>query len=324
MPALDQSVILGHNLGWIGSTGEGGGAISYCKLLQSGELDRRLDRLQELLEPCRLCPRECGALRLSGERGQCGAGREAEIASFGPHFGEERPLVGRGGSGTIFFSFCNLHCLFCQNYEISRGAVGKAVSAAELADMALSLQKKGCENINLVTPTHYLPQIVEAIAIAAGQGLKLPLVYNCGGYERVESLRLLEGIVDLYMPDLKYAGEKEAEKYSQVSDYPQVARESIKEMHRQVGDLVLDQEGVARRGLLIRHLVMPGGVAGTAALMEFIARKISPRTAVNIMGQYHPAYQAHRFPEINRRITREEYLEALAAARESSPGFQLL
>lgn len=293
-------------------------------MLQSGELNRRLARIRGLLEPCRLCPRECGALRLSGERGECGAGSEAEIASFGPHFGEERPLVGRGGSGTIFFSFCNLHCAFCQNFEISRGMAGDTVTAAALAEMMLSLEKRGCENINLVTPTHYLPQIVEALALAAGRGLALPLVYNCGGYEKVESLRLLEEIVDLYMPDLKFAGEEEAKKYSRAGDYPRVAREAIKEMHRQVGDLALDEEGIARKGLLVRHLVMPGGVAGTAGLMEFIAREVSPRTAVNVMDQYHPAYQANRFPEINRRVTRQEYLEALAAARESGPGFQFL
>ena len=293
-------------------------------MLQSGELERRLARFRELLEPCLLCPRECGALRLSGERGECGAGKDAEIASFGPHFGEERPLVGRGGSGTIFFAFCNLRCAFCQNFEISRGMAGDPASAAELAEMMLALEKRGCENINLVTPTHYLPQIVEALTLAAGGGLALPLVYNCGGYERVESLRLLEGIIDLYMPDLKFAGEEEARKYSQVNDYPRVAREAIKEMHRQVGDLVLDQEGIALKGLLVRHLVMPGGVAGTAGLMEFIAREVSPRTAVNVMDQYHPAYQASRFPEINRRITRREYLEALAAAKENGPGFQLL
>lgn len=283
-----------------------------------------MERLQELLEPCRLCPRECGALRISGERGECGAGKEAEISSFGPHYGEERPLVGRGGSGTIFFAFCSLRCVFCQNFEISWGLVKETATAAELAEIMLGLQRRGCENINLVTPTHYLPQIVEALAIAAGKGLQLPLVYNCSGYERIEALRLLDGVVDIYMPDFKYSDEKMAQKYSQVSGYPRIAREALQEMHRQVGDLMLDEPGVALRGLLIRHLVMPGGAAGTAAVMEFIARQISPHSRINIMEQYRPAHLADRYPAINRRITRGEYLEALAAARECGPGFHLL
>ncbi len=301
-----------------------GEIISYCKLLEKGELRSRVEELQRLLEPCRLCPRECGALRLSGERGECGAGKEAEISSFGPHYGEERPLVGRGGSGTIFFAFCSLHCVFCQNFEISRGLVKETATAAELAGIMLELQRRGCENINLVTPTHYLPQIVEALAIAAGAGLQLPLVYNCGGYERLEALRLLDGIVDIYMPDFKYSDEQKARKYSQVGDYPRIAREALQEMHRQSGDLEVDESGVAQKGLLIRHLVMPGDAAGTAGVMEFIARRISPHSRINIMEQYRPAYLTDRYPEINRRITRREYLEALAAARECGPGFQLL
>lgn len=309
---------LGHNL-------RGGGqAIVYHELLESGELEVRLARLRELLEPCRLCPRECGARRVSGERGACGAGKEAEIASFGPHFGEERPLVGRGGSGTIFFAFCNLRCVFCQNFEISRGIVRKTATAADLAEIMLNLEKRGCENINLVTPTHYLPQIVEGLLIAASEGLRLPLVFNCGGYERVASLQLLQGIIDIYMPDFKYTDEAPARKYSRIGDYPAVARAALKEMQRQVGDLTLDREGVALRGLLIRHLIMPGGIAGTAGLMEFIAREVSPRAGINLMDQYHPAYRSHRYPEINRPITRREYHEALLAARESGPGFHLL
>lgn len=284
----------------------------------------RVERLNELLEPCRICPRECGALRISGERGECGAGKEIEISSFGPHHGEEGPLVGRGGSGTIFFAFCSLHCVFCQNFEISRGLVRNSVTASGLAEIMLGLQERGCENINLVTPTHYLPQIVEAVAVAAGRGLQLPLVYNCGGYERIESLRLLERIIDIYMPDFKYDDEKTARKYSGVSGYPRIAQEALREMHRQVGDLSLDEDGAALKGLLIRHLVMPGDLAGTAGLMEFIARQISPRSWINIMEQYRPAYLTDRYPEIDRRITRQEYLEALAAARASGPGFNLL
>lgn len=285
---------------------------------------RRVSLLKEMLEPCNLCPRECGASRISGERGECGAGKDAEISSFGPHFGEEAPLVGRGGSGTIFFAFCSLRCAFCQNFEISRGKEKYAVTTVELAGIMLELQGRGCENINLVTPTHYLPQITEALAVAAEGGLQLPLVYNCSGYERVKSLRLLNGIIDIYMPDFKYADEKIARKYSRVSDYPRISREAIKEMHRQVGDLTVDKKGVASKGLLIRHLVMPGDVSGTAELMKFIAREISSNSWINIMDQYHPAYLAYRYPEINRRVTLREFAEALAAARESGPGFNLL
>ncbi|NMD42113.1 MAG: radical SAM protein [Firmicutes bacterium] len=298
--------------------------MSYGQLFESGALHLRVERLNELLEPCRICPRECGALRISGERGECGAGKEIEISSFGPHHGEEGPLVGRGGSGTIFFAFCSLHCVFCQNFEISRGLVRNSVTASGLAEIMLGLQERGCENINLVTPTHYLPQIVEAVAVAAGRGLQLPLVYNCGGYERIESLRLLERIIDIYMPDFKYDDEKTARKYSGVSGYPRIARAALREMHRQVGDLSLDEDGAALKGLLIRHLVMPGDLAGTAGLMEFIARQISPRSWINIMEQYRPAYRTDRYPEIDRRITRREYLDALAAAGESGPGFNLL
>lgn len=296
----------------------------YVELHERGELERRAALLKEMLEPCSLCPRECGALRRSGRRGECGAGENIEISSFGPHFGEEAPLVGSGGSGTVFFAFCSLRCVFCQNHEISRGRHKYTVTAAELAGIMLELQRRGCANINLVTPTHYTPQIVEALLIAAEGGLRLPLVYNCGGYERVEILRLLRGIVDIYMPDIKYAEEQIARKYSEVRDYPQKVRQAVKEMHDQVGDLQLDEKGVALKGLLIRHLVLPEGLAGTAGLMEFVARELSPRSWINIMDQYHPACLAHRHPEINRRITRREYLEALAAAGKAGPHFNLL
>ncbi len=301
-----------------------GGKVNYSELCKRGELGRRAALLKEMLAPCILCPRKCGALRRSGERGECGAGETVEISSYGPHFGEEAPLVGSGGSGTIFFAFCNMRCVFCQNYEISRGKHSSTVTTADLARIMLELQRRGCANINLVTPTHYSPQIVEALLTAAEGGLRLPLVYNCGGYERVGTLRLLEGIVDIYMPDLKYAGEEAARKYSGISRYPAVARQAIIEMHRQVGDLELDQEGTALRGLLIRHLVMPENLGGTAELMEFVARELSPAAWINIMDQYHPAYLAHRYPEINRRINRGELLEALAAAGKAGPGFNLL
>lgn len=302
----------------------GEGTVSYSELFERGELKRRAALLKETLEPCTVCPRECGALRRSGERGECGAGDGIEISSFGPHFGEEAPLVGSGGSGTLFFAFCSLRCVFCQNHEISRGKQKYTVTAAELAGIMLELQRRGCANINLVTPTHYTPQIVEALLIAAEGGLQLPLVYNCGGYEKVETLRLLEGIVDIYMPDLKYAGEEAARKYSGINHYPAIARQAIMEMHRQVGDLEVDNKGAALKGLLIRHLVMPENLGGTTELMEFVARQISPNSWINIMDQYHPAYLAQRYPEINRRITRREYLDALAGAGKAGPGFNLL
>ena len=298
--------------------------MSYIELYQTGELAKKISVLKESLEPCRLCPRECGASRVSGERGQCGAGKDAEISSFGPHFGEEPPLVGGGGSGTVFFAFCSLRCVFCQNFETSRGMDKYAVNTTELAEIMLKLQKRGCVNINLVTPTHYIPQILDALLAACEQGLKLPLVYNCSGYERLEILRQLDGIVDIYMPDIKYADKNIALKYSQILDYPRVAKEALKEMHKQVGDLVLNEEGIAIKGLLIRHLVMPGGLAGTASLMKFIAEEISPKSWINIMDQYYPTYLADRYPEINRRSTRKEYLEALKAAEQASPSFNLI
>lgn len=298
--------------------------MNCLNLNRTGELHQRVLQLKDLLVSCDLCPRECGAQRLAGERGECGAGKQVEISGFGPHFGEEFPLVGRGGSGTIFFAFCSLRCVFCQNYEISRGRDRYEVSMEELAQIMLKLQRMGCENINLVTPTHYVPQIVEALEEACNRGLDLPVVYNCSGYEKPETLRMLDGVVDIYLPDIKYADTEIARKYSQISDYPRVAREALKEMHRQVGDLVLDEKGVAVRGLIIRHLVLPGGLAGTAELMDFIAREVSPASWINVMDQYHPAYLARRYPEIDRRITAAEYRDAVAAARKSSPEFHLV
>lgn len=290
----------------------------------TGELKKRVKELERLLSPCRLCPRECGADRLAGETGQCGAGREAAISGYGPHFGEEGPLVGRGGSGTIFFAFCSLRCVFCQNWEISHGEEAQEVTGNELAEIMLELQERGCENINLVTPTHYVPQIVAAVDTACARGLNIPLVYNSSGYERLETLRLLDGVIDIYLPDIKYADEEIARRYSRIADYPRVAKAALKEMQRQVGDLVLDASGVAVRGLLIRHLVMPGGIAGTDELMRFIAQEVSPNAWINIMDQYYPAYLAYRYSEIARRITPREYEEALAAARRASRGFRLL
>lgn len=255
--------------------------------------------------------------RLSGETGYCRVGYLPRVSSIGPHFGEERPLVGYRGSGTIFFSFCNLGCLYCQNYTISHGGEGAEESIERLASQMLLLQDMGCHNINLVTPTHQVPMIVEAIYHAKKSGLKVPVVYNTGGYDRVETLRLLEGIIDIYMPDFKYWNPQWAKIFSDAEDYPEVAREALKEMHRQVGDLVINSAGIAERGLLVRHLVLPGGIADTEKVMKFIADEISRDTFVNVMDQYHPCYKAFEHPPLNRRLLREEFEEALEAARRA-------
>lgn len=288
---------------------------SYLKLISSGELEHRLKALYARLSPCRLCPNECGVDRLSGEKGLCQVGDKPMVSSYGPHFGEERPLVGFGGSGTIFFTYCNMACVYCQNWEISHLGEGEEISVRDLARIMLLLQARGCHNLNLVTPTHQVPFIVEALKLAAEEGLRLPLVYNCGGYESVETLRLLEGIVDIYMPDFKYADEAVAAKLSKVKGYPQKAKEALKEMHRQVGDLVLE-EGLAVRGLLVRHLVLPGDLSGTKEVLTFIAREISPHTYVNLMDQYHPCGEARKYPPLDRVLFREEYEKALKWARE--------
>lgn len=287
---------------------------AYLALHEAGELQLRIAAADELLAECRVCPRECRARRLEGERGVCGAAGEAIVSSFGPHFGEEAPLVGRGGSGTIFLSHCNLQCVFCQNSEISQRGDGERVASTELAQMMLSLQRAGCHNINFVSPTHQTPQILRALLPAIEDGLTLPLVYNCGGYESLETLRLLDGIVDIYMPDFKYADAEVAKRYSGVEDYPAVARAAIREMHRQVGDLVLDRRGVARRGLLVRHLVLPDGLAGTGEVGAFLA-DLSPQTYLNVMAQYRPCHRARDFPPLARRPTREEIAGAFGLAR---------
>jgi putative pyruvate formate lyase activating enzyme len=264
---------------------------------------------------CRLCPRECGARRTEGRYGVCHATDRAIVSGASPHYGEEPVLVGRGGSGTIFFSSCNLKCLFCQNYDISHLRAGRTVSTEELADLMLSLQAIGCHNINLVTPTHFTAQIVRALAVAVERGLRLPIVYNCGGYESLETLKLLEGIVDIYMPDIKYSDNRAARQWSGVADYWDVVRPAVKEMHRQVGDLRTDESGIAYRGLIVRHLVLPNDVAGSRAVLEFVANEISTDTYINIMDQYHPAYKATTRPPLNRRIRPAEYDRVVACAR---------
>ena len=279
-------------------------------------LRRRAGAAYRQLKRCGLCGRMCAVNRLRGETGVCRAGRQVLISGYGPHFGEEAPLVGTHGSGTIFFTYCNLKCVFCQNYDISWEGAGDVVTVRELAGIMLGLQKRGCHNVNFVSPTHYVPQILAAVYLAARRGLNVPLVYNTGGYDALETLRLLDGIVDIYMPDVKYMDPAVAERLSGVKDYPETARRALREMQRQVGDLVTDRRGIATRGLLVRHLVLPGGLAGTAALVDFLATEISPDCFLNVMGQYRPAYRARRFPPLDRRPTREEVQAAVRLARD--------
>jgi len=266
------------------------------------------------LASCEVCPRRCGTNRLKDERGFCRIGRLARVASFAPHFGEEPPLVGSSGSGTIFFSGCNLACVFCQNYDISQQDHGQDVSADALASMMLQLQDLGCHNINFVTPTHVVPQILEALVLAIDDGLRVPLVYNSSGYDSVKTVQLLDGIFDIYMPDAKYGSDDVALKYSGAPDYTHIMKTAIKEMHRQVGDLIMDEDGVATRGLIVRHLVLPGGLAGSAEVVRFLSEEISPNTYLNVMAQYRPEYKACRFPELDRRISAKEYNDVVRLA----------
>ncbi len=292
---------------------------NYLFLHRSGELQRRVEKGLAELENCRACPWECGVNRLNDEKMVCRVGRYARVSSYFAHFGEEDCLRGRNGSGTIFFARCNLRCVFCQNFDISQQDAGKEVSPRRLAEMMLELQEQGCHNINWVTPEHVVPQILEALPQAIAGGLRLPIVYNTSAFDSLESLRLLEGIVDIYMPDFKYWREDKAKRYLKTEKYPAAARAAFKEMHRQVGDLLLDAEGLAQRGLLVRHLVMPGELEETREIMRFLAEEISPHTYVNIMSQYYPAGKvdgAH-YPELNRRITSTELREAYALAHRA-------
>lgn len=290
---------------------------AYLQLYRSGQLRKRVEAAAALLENCSACPHRCGINRLAGDIGRCRTPSQVLVASYGPHFGEEPPLVGRHGSGTIFFANCNLRCLFCQNYSISQLGEGRRVSKEEMADMMLSLQAERCHNINLVSPTHVVPQILEALEVAVQSGLHLPLVYNSGGYESLETLRMLDGVVDIYMPDMKYSDEEIAEQISGIKDYPEKNRAAVKEMHRQVGELEMDAGGVARRGLLVRHLVLPCGLAGTKGVVEYISREISRDTYVNIMAQYRPCYRAFEVPGLERRVSPAEWNDALSLAREA-------
>lgn len=253
---------------------------------------------------------------MAGESGKCHITRQAVISSYGPHFGEEAPLVGRHGSGTIFFTYCNLRCVFCQNYTISQLGEGSPVDKEELAKMMLSLQAKGCHNVNFVSPTHVVPYILEALELAVGMGLCLPLVYNSGGYDSVETLELLDGIIDIYMPDMKYSDDKIAEQLSGIKDYPKTNKAAIKEMHRQVGDLQLDEQGIAQRGLLVRHLVLPNRLAGTEEIVAFLAQEVSTNTYLNIMAQYHPCYKAFDIPQLSHPVSKQEFYEATDLAHQ--------
>ncbi len=289
---------------------------SYLSLTRE-ELKERVKKAYGILKECTLCPRNCKVNRLEGEKGICKTGILPFISSYNPHFGEERPLVGRHGSGTIFMTRCNLLCIFCQNYTISHLGEGDEITLEEFSNIMLYLQNLGCHNVNFVTPTHQVPQILGAIEIAIDKGLRIPLVYNSGGYESVETLKILEGIFDIYMPDFKYSGPEPALRYSKAKNYPETAKAAIKEMHRQVGDLIINERGIALRGLLVRHLILPEGLAGTREVVRFLAEEISKNTYLNVMDQYHPCYKAFENPTLNRRITGKEFSDAVRMAIEA-------
>ena len=289
---------------------------AYIKTFETGLLQKKIKTAYHLLSPCKLCPRKCEVDRLSGETGICKTGKRAWVSSYNPHFGEEAPLVGKHGSGTIFFTHCNLMCLFCQNFDISHEGMGRKVSNEELAAIMLALQQQGCHNINFVTPSHVVPQILAALEIAVQQGLNVPLVYNSGGYDLPSTLRLLEDVFDVYMPDFKFWDPDIADSACQAADYAEVACSALKEMHRQVGDLITDAAGVAQQGLLIRHLVLPKGKAGTRSIMRFIAREISTRSYVNIMSQYRPCGRAAEISGLNKFLSPTDYRNALQAAKK--------
>ena len=269
-----------------------------------------------MLDRCSLCPRECNVDRLSGDSGICKTQDRALVSSYNPHFGEEAPLVGRKGSGTIFFTHCNLMCNFCQNYDISHEGHGQTVIDEQLAQIMLHLQNIGCHNINFVTPSHVVAQILSALEVAVENGLSIPLVYNTGGYDKVETLQLLDGVFDIYMPDFKFWDSDTAEKTCNAKDYPEIAQKAFLEMHRQVGDLVIDDSGIAQRGLLVRHLVLPKELAGTRDVMWFLAEQISPNTYVNVMSQYRPCGKAAEIKDLTRSISDKEYQQAIEAAKE--------
>ncbi|MFN7065995.1 MAG: radical SAM protein [Aquificaceae bacterium] len=279
----------------------------------------RIEKALDMLRACRVCPHQCGVNRLKGEVGYCKTGRYALVADYFPHRGEEKPIRGKRGSGTVFFSYCNMRCVYCQNYTISHLGDGQEINPQELAKIFLLLQNLECHNINLVTPSHVVPQILEALYMAVKEGLRIPIVYNTSSYDSIESLKLLEGIVDIYLADFKYGDSQKGKKYSKVKNYYETAIEAIKEMYRQVGDLHVDEEGVAVKGLIIRHLVLPNGIADTQKVLESL-KNISTNIAINIMDQYMPYYEAYHYPELSRRINYKEYQETLGLAE----GFNLI
>jgi putative pyruvate formate lyase activating enzyme len=292
---------------------------AYLELYRSGELEQRLKRLEARLAACDLCPRDCGVNRLKDEKGFCRVGYLPSVANACAHFGEEPVLSGTRGSGTVFFAGCNMRCLYCQNYQISQSQVSPKsgeVEFRELAETLLRLQEQGCNNINFVSPSHFIPQMVRAVFEAVPLGLKLPLVYNSGGYDSVTALKELRGIIDIYLPDLRYADETVGRKFSQAPDYPVNARAAIKEMFRQVGELKVDGEGIAERGLIVRHLVLPGGLAGSRESLGWLSREVSPSVTVSLMSQYRPAHRAPKHPLLSRRISPEEYREAASLLDE--------
>jgi len=288
---------------------------AYLKLYASGELAQRVENARQHLKSCDLCARYCKIDRTK-QVGVCRTKTKARVASFSPHFGEENPLRGWRGSGTIFFSWCNLRCQYCQNYDISQSPAGDELDARELATIMLWLQKAGCHNINLVSPSHVVVQILEALLVAIEHGLKLPLVYNTGGYDSPESLALLDGVIDIYMPDMKYSDPEIALQMSRVKDYPRINQDAVREMHRQVGDLILDEKAIAQRGLLIRHLVLPEDHAGSEQIFRFLSQEISRNTYLNVMAQYRPAFRARKFPPFDRPLKREEYQAAINLAHQ--------
>jgi putative pyruvate formate lyase activating enzyme len=290
---------------------------AYLNLLENGELLKRVRLGEMMLENCTYCGWACHVDRSTEAKGVCLTNGKARLSSYGPHLGEEKPLRGWRGSGTIFFSRCNLRCQYCQNAEISQSDSGNELEPGEIAEIMLELQSYGCHNINLVSPTHVIYPIIAAIAIAAQAGLRLPLVYNTGGYDSLEALQLLNGIIDIYMPDMKYANAQTALRYSKIPHYPETNQAAIREMHRQVGDLVLDENDLATRGLLVRHLVLPNQISGTEEIIHFLAQQISKDTYLNLMDQYHPAYLAAQYPKINRRITLKEYQTAIDCAQQA-------
>ena len=279
----------------------------YRELYKTGELGKRIRLGLSLLDHCVLCPHSCGVNRREGEKGRCRSGMEPLVSSFSAHFGEEAALVGDGGSGTIFFTNCTLRCVYCQNYPISQEGEGNPYTVSQLVEMMLTLENQGCENINFVTPTHFIPQILTALEMASPRGFHLPLVYNTSGYERVEILQLLDGVFDIYLPDIKYADDQAALQYSGVKDYVSHNRAALKEMFRQVGVLKCNERGAAQRGLIVRHLVLPGGIAGTEDCLTWMASELSPHIHVALMSQYHPAFKAQNMAEICRRVTVAEY-----------------